>query len=209
MAESGEESEEYRNFLKQPSGNMDDSGYFSIQVISKALQVWGLEIVPYTSADERVKDCDPSKMQAFICNYQNHWFTIRKIGNQWFNLNSLLARPVLISDTYLALFLAQLKNEGYSIFVVFGELPPCTADEVIRLNPVVPPINNTPSCEEDPELQAALKLSLSQEFEEPANSEEEELQRALMLSLSCDNDEESNLRKALLMSMDNAWRDAV
>lgn len=40
MAESGEESEEYRNFLKQPSGNMDDSGFFSIQVISKALQVY-------------------------------------------------------------------------------------------------------------------------------------------------------------------------
>ncbi|RZC37275.1 Josephin domain containing protein [Asbolus verrucosus] len=211
MAECGEESEDYRNFLKQPSGNMDDSGFFSIQVISKALQVWGLEIVPYTSADERVKNCDPSKMQAFICNYQSHWFTIRRIGNQWFNLNSLLAKPVLISDTYLSLFLAQLKNEGYSIFVVFGELPPCTADEIIRCNPVMAPtrptLTSTSSYEDDPELQAALKLSLSQEFDSnPSNSEDEELQRALMLSLSCDNpeeDEHANVKKALLMSMNN------
>uniref|UniRef100_A0A8C9YU58 ubiquitinyl hydrolase 1 n=1 Tax=Sander lucioperca TaxID=283035 RepID=A0A8C9YU58_SANLU len=30
---------------------------------------------------------------------------------QWFNLNSLLTGPELISDTYLALFLAQLQQE--------------------------------------------------------------------------------------------------
>ena len=30
---------------------MDDSGYFSIQVISKALKVWGLEVTPFGSND--------------------------------------------------------------------------------------------------------------------------------------------------------------
>ena len=47
---------------------------------------------------------------AFICNYREHWFTIRKLGNQWFNLNSLLTGPELISDTYLSLFLTQLQT---------------------------------------------------------------------------------------------------
>ena len=27
---------------------MDDSGFFSVQVISKALEVWGLELISYT-----------------------------------------------------------------------------------------------------------------------------------------------------------------
>lgn len=31
---------------------MDDSGYFSVQVISSALKVWGLELVPYNSSTE-------------------------------------------------------------------------------------------------------------------------------------------------------------
>ena len=31
---------------------MDDSGYFSVQVISSALKVWDLELVPYTSTEE-------------------------------------------------------------------------------------------------------------------------------------------------------------
>lgn len=52
------------------------------------------------------------EMQAYICNYRDHWFTIRRLGHQWFNLNSLLTGPELISDTYLAMFLAQLQQEG-------------------------------------------------------------------------------------------------
>uniref|UniRef100_A0A8C1WQ10 ubiquitinyl hydrolase 1 n=1 Tax=Cyprinus carpio TaxID=7962 RepID=A0A8C1WQ10_CYPCA len=82
MAEGGVQTEEYRTFLQQPSGNMDDSGFFSIQ---------------------------------------------------WFNLNSLLTGPELISDTYLALFLAQLQQEGYSIFVIRGSLPECEADQILRI----------------------------------------------------------------------------
>jgi ataxin-3 len=31
MAE-GMDSDEYRRFLQQPSGNMDDTGFFSVQV---------------------------------------------------------------------------------------------------------------------------------------------------------------------------------
>ncbi|TWW72119.1 Ataxin-3 [Takifugu flavidus] len=51
MAEGGMASEEYRTFLQQPSGNMDDSGFFSIQVISNALKVWGLEIILFNSRE--------------------------------------------------------------------------------------------------------------------------------------------------------------
>ena len=51
MAENGIESEEYRQFIQQPSGNMDDTGYFSVQVIERALGLWSLEMVPYNSTD--------------------------------------------------------------------------------------------------------------------------------------------------------------
>uniref|UniRef100_A0A3Q4GIE0 ubiquitinyl hydrolase 1 n=1 Tax=Neolamprologus brichardi TaxID=32507 RepID=A0A3Q4GIE0_NEOBR len=52
---------------------------------------------------------------------------------QWFNLNSLLTGPELISDTYLALFLAQLQQEGYSIFVIRGNLPECEAEQILGI----------------------------------------------------------------------------
>lgn len=139
MAESGVDGEDYKHFLEQPSGNMDDTGYFSVQVISSALKVWGLELIPYNSTEPTalLAQNDPSQMEAYICNYKGHWFTIRKIGKQWFNLNSMLNGPQLISDTYLAMTLAQLLHGGYSIFIVMGTLPECPADDVLMKNPVV------------------------------------------------------------------------
>ncbi|ENN71024.1 ataxin-3 [Dendroctonus ponderosae] len=219
MAEGGMDTEDYRQFLQQPSTNMDDSGYFSVQVITSALQVWGLELVPYCSTDERAKAAleNPAQMQAFICNYKDHWCTIRKIGNQWFNLNSLLAKPQLISNTYLALFLAQLRNEGYSIFIVSGELPECAADDILRNNPVKSCSSprshvfqtQSSSSETDPDVQAALRLSLqdSGQYDSP-DVEEIALQEALRMSMQAsssspeeDDDEDSLLKKAITMSL--------
>jgi ataxin-3 len=45
--------EDYERFIAEPSGNLDDSGYFSVQVIEKALEFCGLELVPYASNDPR------------------------------------------------------------------------------------------------------------------------------------------------------------
>lgn len=235
MAECGEESDEYRRFLAQPSGNMDDSGYFSVQVISSALQVWNLELVPYSSTDQRVKHVftNPCQMNAFICNYKDHWFTIRKLGQQWFNLNSLLDKPQLISDTYLSCFLAQLKNEGYSIFVVFGTLPDCEADRVLKSAPIVASalqqprdqtqrLPSTSSYDDDPDMQAALQLSLNEvdtrdtsanlNKSKNLNSSDADLQKAIQMSLEAGtfdvdvgvdiDEDEAALKKAIHMSLE-------
>ena len=128
MAVGNVDSPEYLAFMQQPSSNYDDSGYFSIQVILKALDMWALQIVQYNSQAASEIRKDPLNELAYICNLSNHWLTIRKFGKQWFNLNSTKMCPELISDTYLSLFLAQLQEEGYSIFVVKGTLPNCIAD---------------------------------------------------------------------------------
>lgn len=197
MAEGGLHSEDYRLFLHQPSSNLDDSGYFSVQVIASALKVWGLELVPYSSSDPvaQAAQRDPTKQKAYICNYKDHWFTIRKLASRWVNLNSLLPEPELISSTYLSLFLVQLQQEGYSIFIVVGTLPECEADLVLDLH--------LGTDDEERQLQEALRQSLqtasdssaesllqtttttdlSQTQSAPEMSEEEMLQAALRMSL--------------------------
>ncbi|XP_051722899.1 ataxin-3 isoform X4 [Ctenopharyngodon idella] len=154
MAEGGVQTEEYRTFLQQPSGNMDDSGFFSIQ---------------------------------------------------WFNLNSLLTGPELISDTYLALFLAQLQQEGYSIFVIRGNLPDCEADQILRIMRV--------EQQQRPKLigeDEAQRMSVQPVSETPApgdevplDEDEEELRKALALSRQHMEveDEEADLRRAIQLSM--------
>ncbi|GBM01925.1 Ataxin-3 [Araneus ventricosus] len=194
MAEGGVQSEDYRRFLQQPSGNVDDSGYFSVQVIASALKVWGLDLVPYSSQNPLAEAArnDPIQQSAYICNFRDHWLTIRKIGNQWFNLNSLLVGPELISDTYLALFLAQLQDGGYSIFIVDGKLPECTADALLRLSPAVQrekprliselkaPYGVSQEEDEDKALNDALTRTLAESIQ----MEDDCLQAALSMSLN-------------------------
>ncbi|XP_041947317.1 ataxin-3 isoform X2 [Alosa sapidissima] len=212
MAEGGVTSEEYRTFLQQPSGNMDDSGFFSIQVISNALGVWGLELILFNSREYQQLMIDPINEKAFICNYKEHWFTVRKLGQQWFNLNSLLTGPELISDTYLALFLAQLQQEGYSIFVIRGNLPECEAEKILGIVRVEQQQRPKLIGEDDAQTSGAQRPTLKVkdhglELEERVlDSDEEELRKALALSRQDMEveDEEADLRRAIQLSMQGA-----
>ncbi|KAM3595161.1 uncharacterized protein V6R79_019235 [Siganus canaliculatus] len=211
MAEGGLASEEYRTFLQQPSGNMDDSGFFSIQVISNALRVWGLELILFNSREYQSLMINPINEKAFICNYKEHWFTIRKLGQQWFNLNSLLTGPELISDTYLALFLAQLQQEGYSIFVIRGNLPECEAEQILGFMRVQQQQRPRLIGEQEAQTSAGRSAALAHTEagfgpEDEIVDEDEELKRALALSRQDIEveDEEADLRRAIQLSMQGA-----
>lgn len=54
---------------------------------------------------------------------------MRKIAGEWWNLNSMLPAPQPLSQFYLSAYLNQLRQDGYSIFLVQGALPPVTLDE--------------------------------------------------------------------------------
>ncbi|KIY96965.1 Ataxin-3 [Monoraphidium neglectum] len=97
-------------------GNLDDSGMFSSQVLSKALELWQLQIVPYKSQAIR-------EQAGFDPVNEEHWYTLRRVEGAWWNLNSLLPAPEPLSDFYLAAYLDSLVDQGYSIFVVRGKLP--------------------------------------------------------------------------------------
>ncbi|KAL0601705.1 Ataxin-3 [Plecturocebus cupreus] len=200
MAEGGVTSEDYRTFL---------------QVISNALKVWGLELILFNSPEYQRLRIDPINERSFICNYKEHWFTVRKLGKQWFNLNSLLTGPELISDTYLALFLAQLQQEGYSIFVVKGDLPDCEADQLLQMIRVQQMHRPKLIGEELAQLkeQRVHKTDLERVLEANDGSgmldeDEEDLQRALALSRQEIDmeDEEADLRRAIQLSMQGSSR---
>lgn len=109
--------------MYEPSGNVDESGNFSIQVLRAAVQnSHGLELVSWAGESER--KVDPVSEKGIIVNRSQHWFCIRKINNRWWNLNSTMNYPEEVSDFYLGAFLSQLRNDGYSVFVAKGNLLP-------------------------------------------------------------------------------------
>ena len=105
---------------------MDASGNFSISVLRKALsRSCSINLTDSNNPYMNGILVEPRLLEqiGFVCNCMNHWFTIRKIKSTWWDLNSLLKKPKKISDFYLSAYLASLKAEGYSIFVVEGILP--------------------------------------------------------------------------------------
>ncbi|CDR88587.1 related to ataxin-3 [Sporisorium scitamineum] len=101
--------------------NMDDTGFFSVSVLERALQVWGISISSWRSAEMRARHDAPEREAAFVLNLNSHWFTIRSFGTSskfWYNLNSFLAEPQWIGNNYLGTLLHTAESEGYSVFVV-------------------------------------------------------------------------------------------
>ncbi|CAG9531196.1 unnamed protein product [Cercopithifilaria johnstoni] len=214
------------------SQNVDDSGFFSLQVIAEALKVFNLELIPLNNPRAAAYRDDPTLGQAYICNLNEHWFAVRRLGFQWFTLNSLLPTPKLISDTYLHLFFAQLINDGYSIFVVEGVLPVCTADEQLSQFPVDPALagmndsfrdnhsknpnvarTETVSSEQtkdDEDLRLAIELSRQTVKEDSALKEAvsnslADAQNKNSLSESDDELQERQFQKVIQMSLESFW----
>lgn len=113
------------NHRASRSSNVDEAGNFSIQVLRVALQrLHALDLEPWFQRAGEQQAKDPSHYRAFIVNRREHWFTIRKIRNNWWNLNSSSDLPEAISEFFLSAFLNELKSSGYSVFIVSGSAAP-------------------------------------------------------------------------------------
>jgi ataxin-3 len=95
----------------------DQDGNFSIDVIEEAL-------LPYNITLQRLRNhiLSTSTAEAYIIQRVDHWFTIRKAGDQWFNLNSTQPRPTLIPNFNLQTFVNQLAGTP-NVFAVIGPIP--------------------------------------------------------------------------------------
>jgi hypothetical protein len=111
--------------------------------------------------------------------------------------------PKLVSNTYLQLYLAQLKQSGYSIFIIHGQLPPCVADERLLNTPIDPAYfrslteraNTVQTNKDKPSAAASGSTS---------NFDDQELQRAIKASVELDNSEDKALQAVLAQSLRDA-----
>lgn len=183
-------------------------------MIQNALKQWNLDLIPFKSGSELAKlaRTNPTQMKAYICNFKQHWYTIRRIGNYWFNLNSMLRGPELITDTYLAVLLKQLETDGYSIFIVDGEVPTSEADrrlfeveldtkEILKRQ--IQNRSNTLEAEnvgfDDDELKRAIKMSL---IENDKDLDAASSNQSKIVYDESDMSDENNLRKAIELSLE-------
>lgn len=73
------------------SRNMDDSGFFSSQVMDEALKTYNLQLIRWRHPSLRSIQANPETMEAFVLNLQQHWFVIRRFGHSrhfWYDRES-------------------------------------------------------------------------------------------------------------------------
>jgi Ataxin-3 len=121
--EGGVNSADYLNRLKEGSANVDAQGNFSIEVLKAALmQQFGITL-PHLSQQDLLAGKDITEFQGFLCHKSDHWFSIRFIADRFWNLNSILERPVVVSHFQLATEMEKWRGDGYTIFCVQTGLP--------------------------------------------------------------------------------------
>jgi Ataxin-3 len=196
MLEGGTDTPEALRYLAEDSNNVDVSGNFSIEVLRSALQNMSIELIPWFPNKKGYSDDDPCLELGFIVNHASHWFAIRRIGENWWNLNSFKDAPEPISTFYLSAFLSQLASDGYSVYTTRGaalahdtsdpshESPQWHCMSLDQPSGSKPPQSflgagqrlggrSSPELTEDEQL--AMALSLSMEQSQPTLSEAESL----------------------------------
>ena len=106
---------------------VDAQGNFSIEVLKAAIQnKYGIQLPHLTAKDLQPGNgmLDITDYQGFLYHKSDHWFAIRKIGGRFWNLNSTVERPEVISHFTLATEISRSRNEGYTVFCVPDGLPP-------------------------------------------------------------------------------------
>ena len=111
--------------------NVSEDGNFSVQVITKAIEMRGLAVDQVVSLDASVipkendpLDNDPRRcVNAFVCWLNHHWICIRKVHGFWFDMNSVNSAPQYLSYFRIELFLGELMRQGYFVYKVTGRIP--------------------------------------------------------------------------------------
>lgn len=110
-------------------GNVRADGFFNVQVIRAALQVRGFEMERLSGENAKAAAAEPAKQQGFVFNKKEHWFALRRIGQEWFDLNSCLRTPRHFTDRELASTVNEALSEGYTVFTVAGNYPSCELEQ--------------------------------------------------------------------------------
>ena len=101
--------------------NVDPDGNFGIQVLEKALNMYGvqLQLLKKRQAINYIEG-GANDVEALIFNSSTHWYSIRRINGIWFDLNSTNTSPgpEIISDFYLSAFIQGAEDIGYTNFLV-------------------------------------------------------------------------------------------
>lgn len=132
--EGGTSNRDYLERAREGSGNVDDAGNFSIQVLRLVLEQRFDRSLPSVQGEEmKGKGEDLTTNEGFILNRSNHWLAIRLVAGSFWVLDSLKERPEIISHFRLAAEIEAYTAQGYCVFACAGGPLPTQPKELWEL----------------------------------------------------------------------------
>jgi len=180
---------------RKSNQNVSLEGYFSIQVIIRALSIQDITLEYLDQAKFLSGQVDPTEETALIFNLYSHWQTYRQVAGVWFDLNSLnaLPGPQVVSSFALASNIEAMIGSGYTVFLAKGSFREHRKEEYRRESwqfwvPISAFTNSYPSSQYDEEAAIQQALAASRQFSpqagaSPELSQDQELEAAIALSL--------------------------
>ncbi|GAW83644.1 ataxin-3 [Plasmodium gonderi] len=103
--------------IRNNSSNVLDDGFINISVLIECLKRKNI-LLKNTFEDDLKKIISSDHQDiGYICNLEQHWFSIRKIHNTWYVLDSLKSGPLYIKDINLKYYFNDIIKK-YHVFSV-------------------------------------------------------------------------------------------
>lgn len=109
--------------IRHNSLNVLEDGFINISVLVECLKRKNI-LLKNVSENDLIKIITNDHHQdiGYICNLREHWFSVRKIHNTWFILDSLKKAPLYIKGVQLKLYFNDVIKK-YHVFAVHNENP--------------------------------------------------------------------------------------
>lgn len=105
------------------SSNVLEDGFINISVLVECLKRKNILLENVSETDLiKIITNDHHQDIGYICNLREHWFSVRKIYNTWYILDSLKKAPLYIKDVQLKLYFNDVIKK-YHVFAVHNVNP--------------------------------------------------------------------------------------
>eukprot|EP01086_Lenisia_limosa_P001828 TRINITY_DN13778_c0_g1_i1.p1 TRINITY_DN13778_c0_g1~~TRINITY_DN13778_c0_g1_i1.p1 ORF type:complete len:225 (-),score=33.00 TRINITY_DN13778_c0_g1_i1:99-773(-) len=123
-----------RTLQREKSHNVDDTGFFSVEVVLASLRQMGCDMTPLASEEGQILQSYPEQISGAVINRGQHWLAARKFGgvssNVWIVMNSM-TQMEMVQTKDLMKTLRGFVDKGNTVYLTPNDLPSCDVDTYV------------------------------------------------------------------------------
>ena len=116
-------SDDLKTLIQGGSTNVSENGFFSYAVIEECLRVQGYRCCSLKSSGLSGTTKSPPTNVGLMCNFHEHWFTVRFVADTWYNLDSMKKNPLQLTEKEIQALFNTVVDRHYAVFIISPIIP--------------------------------------------------------------------------------------